>query len=213
MHTLPRITVEVPVLSIGSGPSDYEHLGSHVDALRRRQGLHLTLLHIGVLEDFAQDVEDWTKGMTSTQAAASRTVAWLQALPALGGFSGTAERLIVLGGGSVCGLEVDVPEHVRDYQVSLVQWLHELLDELLVDNVDDFILSSRALGFRYPRWTPHIAVGRPKARGGGVWEIRPLAIDFGESRIRNQRFLPAIGAGQEPGSVDQGPSSQGHGPG
>jgi hypothetical protein len=204
MHTLPRITVEVPVLSIGSGPSDYEHLGNHVDALRRRQGLHLTLLHIGVLEDFAQDVADWTKGMTSTEAATGRTVAWLRALPVLGGFSGSAERLIVLGGGSVCGLEVDVPEHVHDYQVSLVQWLHELLDELLVDNVDDFILSSHALGFRYPRWTPHIAVGRPKTRGG-VWEISPLAVDFGESRIRNHRFLPAMEAGQEAASVDRGP--------
>ena len=193
MQALPRITVEVPVLSIGSGPSDYEQLGSYVDALRRRQGLHLTLLHIGVLEDFAQDVADWTKGITSTADATSRTVAWLQALPVLGGFSGSAERLVVLGGGSVSGLEVDVPDSVHDYQVSLVQALHELLDELLVDNVDDFILSSRALGFRYPRWTPHIAVGRPKTRGGGPWEIEPLAVEFGESRIRNRRFLPAVG--------------------
>jgi hypothetical protein len=194
MHTFPRITVEVPVLNIGSGPPDYEKLGNYVDALRRRQGLHLTLLHIGVLEDFAQDVAEWTKGITSTADATSRAVAWLQALPVLGGFSGRAERLVVLGGGSVCGLEVDVPQQVRDYQVSLVQALHELLDELLVDNVDDFILSSHALGFRYPRWTPHIAVGRPKTRGGGSWEIEPLAVDFGESRIRNRRFLPAVDA-------------------
>ncbi|WP_427007923.1 hypothetical protein [Pseudarthrobacter sp. H2] len=195
MQTIPRITVEAPVLSIGSGPSDYEELGGHVDALRRRQGLHLTLLHIGVLPEFAQDVADWTKGVTSTAAATRRTVAWLLALPVLEVFSGSAERLIVLGGGSVCGLEVVVPERVRDYQVSLVQALHELLDELLVDNVDDFILSSRALGFRFPHWTPHIAVGRPQTRGGGPWEIKPLAIDFGESRIRNRRFLPVLDAG------------------
>jgi hypothetical protein len=195
MHTVPRITVEVPVLSIGSGPSDYEKLGSYVDALRRRQGLHLTLLHIGVLEEFSQDVADWTRGITSTAAATRRAVAWLQALPVLGPFPGSAERLVVLGGGSVCGLEVDVPERVRDYHVSLVQGLHELLDELLVDNVDDFILSSRALGFRYPRWTPHIAVGRPRTRGRGTWEIGRLALDFGESRIRNRRFLPVDGAG------------------
>ncbi|WP_427132098.1 hypothetical protein [Pseudarthrobacter sp. S9] len=195
MHTFPRFTVEVPVLSVGSGPSDYEELGSYVNALRRPQGLHLTLLHVGVLEAFSQDVADWTKGITSTAEATRRTVAWLQALPVLGGFSGSAERLIVLGGGSVCALEVDVPRRVHDYQVSLVQALHELLDELLVDNVDDFILGSRALGFRYPRWTPHIAVGRPKTRGGGRREIRPLAVDFGESRIRNRRFLPDAGAG------------------
>lgn len=195
MHTFPRITVEVPVLGIGSVPSDYEELGGYVDALRRRQGLHLTLLHIGVLEDFSQDVADWTKGITGTEAATSRAVAWLQGLPVLGSFSARSERLLVLGGGNVCGLEVDVPERVRDYQVSLVQALRELLDELLVDNVDDFILSSRALGFRYPRWTPHIAVGRPKTRDRGPWEIEPVAVVFGESRIRNRRFLPDVGAG------------------
>ncbi len=191
MHTLPRITVEVPVLSIGSEPTDYEELGSYADALRRRQGLHLTLLHIGVLEDFSRDVADWTKGITGAAEASRRTVAWLQALPVLEGFSGSAARLVVLGGGSVCGLEVDVPQQVRDYQVGLVQSLHELLDELLVDNVDDFILGSRALGFRYPRWTPHIAVGRPKTRDRGPWEIGALAVVFGESRIRNRQLLPA----------------------
>lgn len=195
MHTVPRITVEVPVLSIGSGPSDYEQLGSYVEGLRRQQGLHLTLLHLGVLEDFSLDVAEWTKDVTSSADASRRTVDWLQGLPTLGGFSGSAEQLIVLGGGSVCGLEVDVPETVRDYQVSLVQALHELLDELLVDNVDDFILGSRALGFRYPRWTPHIAVGRPRTRRGGSWEIAPLAVEFGESRIRNRRFLPSARAG------------------
>ncbi|MGY2746873.1 hypothetical protein ACQCSU_00175 [Pseudarthrobacter sp. O4] len=191
MHTLPRITVEVPVLSIGSEPTDYEELGSYAHALRRRQGLHLTLLHIGVLEDFSRDVADWTKGITGTAEASRTTVAWLQALPVLEGFSGSAERLIVLGGGSVCGLEVDVPQRVHDFQVGLVQSLHELLDELLVDNVDDFILGSRALGFRYPRWTPHIAVGRPKTRDRGPWEIGALPVVFGESRIRNRQLLPA----------------------
>jgi hypothetical protein len=195
MQTIPRITVEVPILGIGSGPSDYEELGNYVDALRRPQGLHLTLLHIGVLTEFAQDIAEWTKGITSAAAATSRTVDWLQGLPTLGGFSGRAERLIVLGGGHVCGLEVDVPERVRNYQVSLVQALHELLDELLVDNADDFILSSRALGFRSPHWLPHIAVGRPKTRGGGPWEIKPLTVDFGESRIRNRQFLPGVDAG------------------
>ncbi|HET6242029.1 MAG TPA: hypothetical protein VFD99_08580 [Arthrobacter sp.] len=193
MH-IPRITVEAPVLSVGSRPADYEELGSYVDALRRPQGLHLTLLHIGVLEDFSQDVAKWTKGITDASGATCRTVTWLQALPVLGGFFGTAERLIVLGGGSVCGLEVDVPRRVHDYQVFLVQALHELLDELLVDSVDDFILSSRALGFRYPRWTPHVAVGRPKG-WQGAWNIGPLEVELGESRIRNRRYLPAGGAG------------------
>lgn len=196
MQVLPRITVEVPVLSVGQGPSDYEHLGRYVDALRRPQGLHMTLLHLGVLEDFSQDVADWTKGLTTTEAATRKTGAWLHALPVLGSFSGSAERLIVLGGGNVSGLEVDVPAHVCDFQVSLVKALHDLLDDLLVDNVDDFILSSRALGFRYPHWTPHIAVGRPKTRSGGSWVIEPLAVEFGESRIRNRRFLPVFDDGQ-----------------
>ena len=196
MQVLPRITLEVPVLSIGQGPSDYEHLGRYVDALRRPQGLHLTLLHLGVLEDFSQEVADWTKGLTGTDAALRKTVAWLQALPVLGSFSGRAGKLIVLGGGNVSGLEVEVPAHVHDFQVSLVQALHDLLDDLLVDNVDDFIFSSRALGFRYPRWTPHVAVGRPKTRGAGSWEIEPLAVQFGESRIRNHRFLPVFDDGQ-----------------
>ena len=195
MQSLPRITVEVPVLNIGTCPADYEGLGGYVDALRRRQGLHLTLLHIGVLDDFSQDVADWTKGITTAAAATRRTVDWLHALPVLGSFSGNSDRLVVLGGGNVCGLEVEVPGHVRDYQVSLVKALHQLLDELLVDNVDDFILSSRALGYRYPHWTPHIAVGRPKSRDRGIREIERLGVDFGESRIRNRASLPAADEG------------------
>lgn len=195
MQTLPRITVEVPVLNIGTGPADYEGLGGYVDALRRRLGLHLTLLHVGVLDDFSRDIADWTKGITSAAAVTRTTVDWLQSLPVLGSFSGSSDRLVVLGGGNVCGLEVDVPEHVRDYQVSLVKALHELLDELLVDNVDDFILSSRALGFRYPHWTPHIAVGRPKPGDRGIQDIGRLGVDFGESRIRNRATLPAVDAG------------------
>jgi hypothetical protein len=73
MH-FPRITVEAPVLSVGSRAADYEELGSYVDALRWPQGLHLTLLHIGVLEDFSQDVANWTKGITDASGATCRTV-------------------------------------------------------------------------------------------------------------------------------------------
>ncbi|MEV8148297.1 hypothetical protein AB0O52_09105 [Arthrobacter sp. NPDC080073] len=188
----PPITVEVPVLGIGAGPSDYEELARYVFALRRLRGLHMTLLHLGVLEDFCRDVAAWTKGNTSAESAQLRTVAWLEALPVLGAFSGSSERLIVLGGGGVCGLEVDIPAAVRDYQLSLVHALHELLDELLVDNIDDFILSSPALGFRSPRWVPHVAVGRPMYKGRGPWEIGRVGVDFGESRIRNRQTLPQL---------------------
>jgi hypothetical protein len=196
MQPAPRITVEVPVLAIGSGPADYEGLGRYVDALRRPHGLHLTLLHIGILADFGQDIADWTKGITTAEAATGATVEWLEGLPVLGGFSAGSAKLVLLGGGRVSGLEVDVPQHVRDYQVSLVVALHELLDALLVDNVDDFILSSRALGFRYPHWTPHVAVGRPRLGDSGPLEIAPLELRFGESRIRNRQFLPAAGGGR-----------------
>lgn len=192
MQPAPRITVEVPVLSVGSGASDYEELGSRVDALRKPQGLHLTLLHIGVLPDFARDIAAWTKGITTAEAATWTTGEWLEGLPVLGGFSAGSAKLVLLGGGRVSGLEVDVPQHVRDYQVSLVSALHELLDALLVDNVDDFILSSRALGFRYPHWTPHVAVGRPRAGDSGPQEIEPLELRFGDSRIRNRQFLPGV---------------------
>ena len=200
MLRLPRITVEVPVLRVGTKPSDYEQLAAYADGLRRPQGLHMTLLHIGILEDFAADVADWTKGATDPAAAAVMTADWLRALPVLEGFTGTAERLVLLGGGRVSGLDVDVPQGVRDFQVGLVQALHELLDELLVDNPDDFILSSRALGYRYPRWRPHVAVGKPKPQGtsgedrprerSGSWEIRPLTVEFGASQIRNRQLLP-----------------------
>jgi hypothetical protein len=191
MQAPPRITVEVPVLGVGSGPSDYESLGTFVQSLRRPQGLHLTLLHVGILDDFAQDVQDWTKGITSAGDASRAAVRWLRSLPGLEGFAGTSDRLIVLGGGRISGLEVDVPQHVRDYQVSLVQGLRVMLDGLLVDNVDDFILGSRALGFRYPHWVPHVAVGRPPERERGPWSIPPVTVACGPSRIRNGRFLPA----------------------
>ena len=209
MPAPPRITIEVPVLAVGSRPADYERLASQVDALRRQQGLHLTVLHLGILADFSQDVEDWTKGITPADAATHATVAWLEGLPVLGGFSARTERLILLGGGRVSGLEVEVPPHVRDYQVFLVARLHDLLDELLVDNADDFILSSRALGFRYPHWTPHVAVGRPKSRDHGPWPIEPLEVKFGESRIRNRQFLPPAGAGKDSRGAVSGQQREG----
>lgn len=200
MLRLPRITVEVPVLGVGARPADYEQLAAYADGLRRPQSLHMTLLHVGILEDFAADVADWTKGGTDPAVAAIKTADWLRALPVLEGFSGTADRLILLGGGRLSGLEVEVPQGVRDFQVSLVQALHRLLEDLLVDNVDDFILSSRALGYRYPKWRPHVAVGRPpsQSRSGersGAWEIRPLTVEFGASQIRNRQLLPAPGDG------------------
>jgi hypothetical protein len=191
MQAPPRITVEVPVIAVGSRPADYESLGNFVQALRRPQGLHLTLLHVGILDDFGHDVEDWTKGNTPAGEAIRATVRWLHSLPGLEGFGGTSHRLIVLGGGRISGLEVHVPQHVHDYQVSLVEGLRTLLDGLLVDNVDDFILGSRALGFRYPHWVPHVAVGRPPLRERGPWNIPPVAVACGPSRIRNGRFLPA----------------------
>ena len=79
---------------------------------------------------------------------------------------------------------------MHDYQVSLVQGLRTMLDALLVDNVDDFILGSPALGFRYPHWVPHVAVGRPPLRERGPWKIPPVAVACGPSRIRNSQFLP-----------------------
>jgi hypothetical protein len=192
MQALPRITVEVPVLGVGSGPADYEGLAEHAAALRRPQGLHLTLLHLGILEDLAHDVVEWTKGITSSQPVIRETVRWLQSLPVLDGFSGVSDRLIVLGGGGIAGLEVEVPRRVQEYQVSLVEGLRGLLDALLVDNVDDFILSSPALGFRYPHWVPHVAVGRPRSRSREPVQIPPMTVTFGESRIRNGRFLPVV---------------------
>jgi len=210
MLRLPRITIEVPVLGVGSRAADYEQLAAYADGLRRCQGLHMTLLHIGILDDFAADVADWTKGATDPAAAIVRTADWLRGLPVLDGFTGSAEKLVLFGGGRVSGLEVEVPQHVRDFQVSLVQALRELLDDLLVDNPDDFILSSRALGYRYPRWHPHVAVGKPKYQGrtgetgsrehgssrerSGSWEIRPLTIEFGPSQIRNRQLLPPAGS-------------------
>src|SRR5690242_11936132 len=52
-----RITVEVPVLRIGAGQTDYEGLNRYVDFLRKPQGLHMTLLHVGILDDLVQDIE------------------------------------------------------------------------------------------------------------------------------------------------------------
>jgi len=198
MQAPPRITVEVPLLSLGEGPADYEALGSYVDALRRPRGLHMTLLHVGILEDFAGDVAAWTKGFTSAEKALERTASWLRGLPVLDGFTASSQRLLSLGGGRVSGLEVDVPEAVRDFQLSLVVALHGLLDDLAVDNIDDFILSSPALGYRSPHWTPHVAVGRPKTRRSGPIDIEPLALEFGASQIRNAWALDGVGGTAPP---------------
>ncbi|MEZ2391423.1 hypothetical protein AB6813_18115 [bacterium RCC_150] len=189
---LPRITVEVPVLAVGERASDYEALGRYLHALRRPRGLHMTLLHLGVLEDLAKDVADWTKGFADPEQTMRTTLAWLDALPVLDGFFGISKRLVPLGGGNVTALEVEVSAEVRRFQVSLVEALHELLDSLSMDNIDDFILGSRALGFRSPRWIPHVAVGRPMTRHGEFWDIEPLRIEFGSSRIRNRQFLPKV---------------------
>ncbi|WP_120520368.1 hypothetical protein [Arthrobacter celericrescens] len=192
MQPPPRITIEVPLLSLGEGAADFEALGSYVDALRRPRGLHMTLLHVGILEDFAADVAAWTKGFTSADSALERTASWLRGLPVLAGFTASAQRLLVLGGGRVSGLEVEVPQAVRDFQLSLVVALHGLLDDLAVDNIDDFILSSPALGYRSPRWIPHVAVGRPKTRHRRPTDIEPLALEFGASRIRNEWALGGV---------------------
>lgn len=95
-QTAPPVTVEVPVLGVGAGPSDYEELARYVFGLRRPRGLHMTLLHLGALDDLCRDVADWTKGNTSAESAVTRTVGWLDALPVLEAFSGSAEAWIPL---------------------------------------------------------------------------------------------------------------------
>ncbi len=110
------------------------------------------------------------------------------------GFLGKSDKLIPLGGGRLMGgLEVDVPQEVHDYQSLLVQGLHVLLDDLGLDNIDDFILSSPALGYKSPRWLPHIAVGKARTRHEPAMEIAPVALEFGDSRIRNREALTSPG--------------------
>ncbi|WOH18384.1 hypothetical protein IRJ34_18860 [Paenarthrobacter sp. GOM3] len=186
-----RITVEVPVLSVGAGLADYEGLGRYVDSLRKPSGLHMTLLHVGILDHLLADIESWTKGRSVPEKVLPEIVSWLTELPVLEGFLGKADRLIPLGGGRLMGFEVDVPQEVHDYQALLVQGLHVLLDDLGLDNIDDFILSSPSLGYRSPRWLPHIAIGRAKSRHEDPTEIAPVAIGFGDSRIRNRQTLPS----------------------
>ncbi|GAA3268843.1 hypothetical protein [Paenarthrobacter aurescens] len=185
-----RITVEVPVLRVGAGPSDYEGLNRFVQSLRKPQGLHMTLLHIGILDDLGRDIAAWTKGLSPSEKTLPEIASWLTELPVLQGFLGKSDKLIPLGGGRLMGLEVDVPQEVHDYQALLVQGLHVLLDDLGLDNIDDFILSSPALGYRSPRWLPHIAVGKARTRHEPEMEIDPVAIEFGDSQIRNREALP-----------------------
>ncbi|WP_416404017.1 hypothetical protein [Arthrobacter sp. LFS091] len=187
----PRITVEVPALRVGAGLADYEGLNRFVDSLRKPSGLHMTLLHVGVLDHLVADIEAWTRGLSTADKVLPEIVSWLTELPVLGGFLGKSGRLIPLGGGRLMGLEVDVPQEVHDYQALLVQGLHVLLDDLGLDNIDDFILSSPALGYRSPRWLPHIAVGKARSRHEEPIEIAPVAIEFGDSRIRNRQALPS----------------------
>ncbi|MCF3140509.1 hypothetical protein LRQ04_14730 [Paenarthrobacter sp. AR 02] len=186
-----RITVEVPVLSLGAGLADYGGLGRYVDSLRKPSGLHMTLLHVGILNHLLADIESWTKGRSTPEYVLPEIVSWLTELPVLEGFLGKSSRLVPLGGGRLMGLEVDVPQEVHDYQALLVQGLHVLLDDLGLDNIDDFILGSPALGYRSPRWLPHIAIGKAKSRHEDPIEIAPVAIGFGDSRIRNREALPS----------------------
>lgn len=185
-----RITVEAPVLRVGAGASDYEGLTKYVDFLRKPQGLHMTLLHVGILDDLASDIATWTKGRSAADAVVPEIASWLTELPVMEGFLGKSDKLVPLGGGRLMGLEVEVPQDVHDYQALLVQGLHVLFDELGIDNIDDFILSSPALGYRSPRWLPHIAVGKARTRHEPTMEIAPVAIEFGDSRIRNRAALP-----------------------
>ncbi|KQR00838.1 MULTISPECIES: hypothetical protein [Paenarthrobacter] len=189
----PRITVEVPVLRIGGGQADYEGLKRFVDSLRKPQGLHMTLLHVGILHELADDIAAWTKGRATPERVLPEITSWLTELPVLQGFLGKSDKVVPLGGGRLMGLEVDVPQEVHDYQALLVQGLHVLLDDLGLDNIDDFILGSPALGYRSPRWLPHIAVGRARSRHEPPVEIAPVAIEFGDSRIRNRLALPGQG--------------------
>ncbi|GGJ37223.1 hypothetical protein [Paenarthrobacter histidinolovorans] len=186
----PRITVEVPVLRIGEGQTDYEGLKRFVDSLRKPQGLHMTLLHLGILDELADDIAAWTKGRAAPERVLPEISSWLKELPVLQGFLGKSDKVVPLGGGRLMGLEVDVPQEVHDYQALLVQGLHVLFDDLGLDNIDDFILGSPALGYRSPRWLPHIAVGRARSRHEPPVEIAPVAIEFGDSQIRNRAALP-----------------------
>lgn len=188
----PRITVEVPVLSVGASPADYADLGHHVDSLRKPGSLHMTLLHIGILERLAADIFAWTKGRMPAERAALEIATWLRELPVLDGFLGKSDTIISLGGGRISSLEVDVPQAVRDYQTLLVQGLHVLLDDLGLDNIDDFILSSPALGYRSPHWIPHVAVGKARVKHQEPIKIETLALEFGTSRIRNEISLPSV---------------------
>ncbi|WP_238324400.1 hypothetical protein [Paenarthrobacter aurescens] len=186
----PRITVEVPVLRVGAGTSDYEGLNRFVDSLRKPQSLHMTFLHVGILDDLGSDIVAWTKGLSAPEKVLPEIAGWLTELPVLQGFLGKSDKLIPLGGGRLMGLEVDVPQQVHDYQALLVQGLHVLFDDLGLDNIDDFILSSPALGYKSPRWLPHIAVGKARSRHESPMDIAPVAIEFGDSRIRNRETLP-----------------------
>ncbi|MEV7607424.1 hypothetical protein AB0N65_18480 [Paenarthrobacter sp. NPDC089322] len=185
--------MEVPVLRVGSDPSDFDGLARYVDSIRKPQGLHMTLLHIGILDNLVADIVAWTHGRAPADRVTMELVSWLNELPVLEGFLGKSSRLVSLGGGHIGALEVEVPQSVHDYQSLLIQGLHVLLDQLGLDNIDDFILSSPALGYRSPRWVPHIAVGKARTRHEPPMEIAPVPVEFGDSRIRNRESLPSFG--------------------
>lgn len=189
---LPRITVEAPVLHVGSGLDAYKSLERYVESLRNPRGLHMTLLHVGILDRLAADIVDWTRGAVGPEPVIREVASWLRGLPMLEGFLGKSGKLITLGGGRVSGLEVTVPLAVQDYHTLLVQGLHALLDDIGLDNIDDFILSSPALGYRSPRWLPHVAVGKARSKHQEPIELETVALEFGPSRIRNEVSLPGV---------------------
>ena len=136
------------------------------------QGLHLTLLHIGVLEDFCPGRRglDQRRHQCRGMPPAGRLPGCRRCRS--GGLFRKRRKARSCSAAAACAdLKWTCPEHVHDYQVFLVQALHELLDELLVDNVDDFILGSRASASGTHAGHPTLPWAAQGAGAAGLWRL------------------------------------------
>lgn len=186
-----RITVQAPVVGMGTVRSSATHIGpvAHtVDA----DDLHLTLLHIGVLPDLASEVEIATHHKMSAPEAEQKLTRWVLSLEPMGPFQAVGSTVSLFGeaGRRVAALEVRVEPWVLKARQEMFDSLSSVLRSLNVEDVPRFLSKSEAVGFTGAEWRPHLTLGLP-ALEEALYPVVVLdvPVELGTSEVRNRDSL------------------------